>query len=370
MTVPPPPHSPVPPAPPAAGPHGPWQPVPRQPLSGLAVASLVLSLLVCLAPVGLVLGIVALVRLPRTGRRGKGLAVAGTAVGGAVVALSALLLVVGGVRFTAWTGEGPSPFTPGDRTATSLYDLAEEDCFTPASGLPTPGGDRLKTMSAEIVPCDEPHQGQVYGSFELTGKAFPGAAAVADAANKGCAPLLHDFALDTTALPRSQMFYYHPDSAGWASGNRTVLCWLGSTAGPLEESLRQDLEDWDEAQFAYLMALRPASEARVSRPATAADDDLAGATAWAGRMAAGTDESARILRVTGGLPAEAEDPVTAFADRLEQLSGVMSAAAKARTPQEFEKLTNSIGEDDGSREERAVRDALGLRLPGGGDLAG
>ncbi|MEV6472777.1 DUF4190 domain-containing protein [Streptomyces sp. NPDC051657] len=89
-----------------AGPYGPWRPAPQQPLSGLAVASLVLSLLICLAPLGLVLGIVALVRIPGNGKRGKGLAVAGTAVGGAVVAMSVLLLVIGGVRFDAW--DGPS----------------------------------------------------------------------------------------------------------------------------------------------------------------------------------------------------------------------------------------------------------------------
>ncbi|MET8500763.1 DUF4190 domain-containing protein [Streptomyces microflavus] len=118
MTVPPPPPSHIPPTgPPPPGPYGygygatpppgvPWQPVVRPPLSGMAVASLVLSLLVCLAPVGLVLGIVALVRIPRNGKRGKGLAVAGTAVGASVVALSVLLVAVGGARFSTWTVDG------------------------------------------------------------------------------------------------------------------------------------------------------------------------------------------------------------------------------------------------------------------------
>ncbi|MFD8960097.1 hypothetical protein ACFV0W_24930, partial [Streptomyces anulatus] len=55
------------------GPYGPGQPAPQPPLSGVAVASLVLSLLVCLASLGLVLGIVALVRIPRNRHRGHGL---------------------------------------------------------------------------------------------------------------------------------------------------------------------------------------------------------------------------------------------------------------------------------------------------------
>lgn len=167
MTVSPPPPSHIPPSgPPPPGPYGygatpppgvPWQPVVHPPLSGMAVASLVLSLPVCLAPVGLVLGIVALVRIPRNGKRGKGLAVAGTAVGASVVALSVLL--------------------------------------------------------------------------------------------------------------------DHPDATGWTLGNRTVLCWVGPPAGLLEKSLRQDVGDWDEGQLAYLTALRPASEARASRPGDGAGEE-------------------------------------------------------------------------------------------------
>jgi hypothetical protein len=357
--------------PPGAGPYGPWQPVAPQPsLSGLAVASLVLSLLVCLAPVGLVLGIVALVRIPRNGRRGKGLAIAGTAVGGAVVALTALLLAVGGVRFNAWTVQDGEAFGPREPRSGSLFDLREDDCFTPTDGLPTPGGDRLKSLTAKIVPCDETHQGQVYGSFELTGEAFPGAEAIVAETHQGCAPLLHDFARDTMALPRVQMYYYYPEGLSWASGNRTVLCWVGSTSGPLEKSLRQDPSGWDDAQPAYLTALRPASEARVSRPAEEPRSDLDGATAWAGRMADGASASARLLRAEDGFPATARGPADAFAHRLDELADVMRSAENASTAQEFEQLLAAIGRKDGAREERDVRGALGLKLPGGGDLAG
>lgn len=379
MTVPPPPPPQGPPGPPsypgvptspAAGPYGPWQPAPQPPLSGLAVASLVLSLLICLAPLGLVLGVVALVRIPGNGKRGKGLAVAGTAVGGAVVAVSVLLLVIGGVRFDAWTTEGGEPFGPRETGTESLFDLREDDCFTPADGLPTPDGGRLKSLSAKVVPCDEAHQGQVYGSFELAGEAFPGAGAIAAEAHQGCAPRLHDFTPDTAALPRVQMYYYYPEGASWARGNRTVLCWVGSTAGPLQKSLRQDTGAWDDAQLAYLTAVRPASEARASRPAESPRSDLDGATAWAGRMAAGTSASARLLRAEDGLPAAARGPVTAFADRLEKLAAAMGAAAQASTVQEFEQHLAAVGEADGAREERNVRAALGLVLPRGGDLAG
>jgi hypothetical protein len=60
---------------------------------GLAVAALVTGLL--LPPVGAVLGPVALRRLERTGRRGRGYAAAGTMVGGIVTALAVLVVALG-----------------------------------------------------------------------------------------------------------------------------------------------------------------------------------------------------------------------------------------------------------------------------------
>jgi hypothetical protein len=60
---------------------------------GLAVAALVTGLL--LPPVGAVLGPVALRRLERSGRRGRGYAAAGTLIGGIVTALVVLVVALG-----------------------------------------------------------------------------------------------------------------------------------------------------------------------------------------------------------------------------------------------------------------------------------
>lgn len=77
-------------------------PVPPAPLAataapgrtdGLAIAALVTGLL--LPPVGAVLGPVALRRLERTGRPGRGYAAAGTVVGGIVTALAVLVVALG-----------------------------------------------------------------------------------------------------------------------------------------------------------------------------------------------------------------------------------------------------------------------------------
>ncbi|MEU5288685.1 DUF4190 domain-containing protein [Streptomyces sp. CA-278952] len=337
--------------------------MPRPPLSGLAVASLVLSLLVCLAPLGLVLGIVALVRISRSGKRGKGMAVAGTAVGGAVVTLTALLLVIGGVRFTAWTEEGGSLFGPRAPKTGTLFDLKAGDCFAPAGGLFSTqerGDERMTDPSVEIVPCDGPHPAEVYGTFRLKGDyAISDPVAIAAEAFEGCVPLLHDFAPDTWTLPAVEFSFYYPESVSTTGGDRTVRCWLGSEAGLPEASLRQDPGTWDAGQLAYLEAMRPSSEAWFSA-SEKVDTDLAAATAWAVRMAEGGAESAKLLRAIDGLPARARGPVIALANRLDALSGIHRSASRAPTLTEFDKRWDNGGDEDASGEEWEARLVLGL----------
>ncbi|MFJ5045324.1 DUF4190 domain-containing protein [Streptomyces sp. NPDC088719] len=341
------------------------------PLSGLAVASLVLSLLVCLAPLGLVLGIVALVRIPRTGRRGKGLAIAGTAVGGVVVVLTALLLVIGGARFTAWTEEGGSLFGARGPQAGTLFDLKAGDCFAPAGGLfsAQEGEDlRMADPSVEIVPCDGPHPAQVYGTFRLEGDhAISDPAAIAAQAFEGCTPLLHDFAPDTWTLPDVEFSFYYPESVSGTGGDRTVRCWLGTEAGLPEASLRQEPGTWDAGQLAYLKAMRPSDGAWFSVPEQV-DTDLAAATAWAGRMAEGGAESAKLLRAVDGLPGRARGPVIALANRLDALSGIQRSASRATTRAEFDKRWD--GDEDASGEEWEARLALGLPVEDEGEDGG
>ena len=76
---------------------GPGYGAPAQPSSTLAIAGLVTSVIGCTALVGLVLSIVALVRVRRGTATGRGLAIAGIVVG-------ALWLVVGLVLAFGFTG--------------------------------------------------------------------------------------------------------------------------------------------------------------------------------------------------------------------------------------------------------------------------
>lgn len=67
--------------------------------NGLAIASLVVSLLCC-GPVGLILGLAALNQLKTSGQDGRGLALAGAIIGGISTAVAVLYFVVAAASFS------------------------------------------------------------------------------------------------------------------------------------------------------------------------------------------------------------------------------------------------------------------------------
>lgn len=344
MTLPPPgPPQPLPEGPPAwTGPR-----TSPSPVDGFAVASLVVSL-VCLAPLGLVFGIVALVRISRRGGRGKGLAVAGIAVSGAVLLL-ALLVMAGALRFTAWTSsETGDPFQSGRSSGASVFALETGDCFTPGTELPRDNQGPLKDGTAERLPCEEPHRGEIYGSFELTGQgAFPGSEELMATSRERCGELLPDYVLDFAGHGRLQTYFYYPDQGGWERGGRTVLCWAGAPQGNLAESVRKNESDFEPAQYAYVTAFRPLWEAQLKAPQQGPDKDLVTAGRWAGQMAAAYEETARMLRETrGGLPAGALGPAEEIALSFEGAVPRWEQAARATDADAF--LT-AVGQAEAGR---------------------
>ncbi|MYX77665.1 DUF4190 domain-containing protein [Streptomyces sp. SID3915] len=280
---------------------------PSPPVSGFAIASLVCSL-VCLAPLGLVFGIIALVRTSRRGERGKGLAVAGVAVSGAVLVL-AFLTLVGALRFSAWSSGSPAGPVRGDR-GRSVFALETGDCFTPATEPTQDNQGAIRNGAAERLSCEEPHRGEIYGRFELTGrKAFPGTEEVMKASRDRCGPLLPDYAVDLTAHGPLQTYFSHPDRAGWERGGRTVLCWAGAPRGDLDEPIRKEESAFAPVQLAYVSAFRPLWEAQLRPPQRGPEEDLATASRWAGQMAAADAEAARLLGdARGGLPGDVREP--------------------------------------------------------------
>jgi hypothetical protein len=88
------------------------------------------------------------------------------------------------------------------------------------------------TVTVRVLPCSEPHEGEVYARFELSGVEFPGAVEVARLALAGC----QREAL--AALPPGDQTRYDlislaPSEQTWGQGDRTVSCVLSDPTDAL-----------------------------------------------------------------------------------------------------------------------------------------
>ncbi|MEV0690930.1 DUF4190 domain-containing protein [Streptomyces sp. NPDC050388] len=328
-------------------------------MNSLAVTSLVTSLL-CLAPLGLVFGCVALWQIPRRGQRGKGLAIAGVSVSGAILLLAAVVLPV--IDFRIWTP--PVRSDSGDVTKpgwTTIQSIRAGDCFTPRGGPPEPGTPPLGG-SVELIPCDMPHRAEAYASFALPEGDFPGLDGITATARPQCARLFMDYALDSMAFGRLQTYYFHPDKQGWAAGRRTVVCWVARPGdAELDVSVRGNASDLNAAQLEFLAAVKPLNTAGALRPVKSPQQDLANATAWAGHMARAQAETIQLLK-DADLP-NAEAPTDQLVSKLEAGLPFWQQAAKAPDAGVFLSHLRSVDQHNGEQHLRRIRGLLGLPLP-------
>lgn len=112
-------------------------------------------------------------------------------------------------------------------------DLAVGACFDrPASP---------DVASVPAVPCRRPHDLEVFATFTLDVPAdavFPGTAAVATQAGRGCEERFADYvgvAQDSSGL---LLVPYAPDALAWELGERGVTCAVSLADGSLEGSVR------------------------------------------------------------------------------------------------------------------------------------
>jgi len=184
-----------------------WQP-PRARTEPLAVWSLVTGI-VLLGPVALVLGILALRRIGARGTRGRGLAVAGAALG--VLGTLAVAGVVTAVVVTAM-GTRPLPSDVASPRDAHAQQLVTGNCV---AQLPDDGA----VDTVPVVPCADPHAAQVITVYEFTADAvWPGQHAADTRVGRSC---VLDQA-ETDAGVRTVT--WAPTERSWARGDRDGLC--------------------------------------------------------------------------------------------------------------------------------------------------
>jgi Septum formation len=194
-------------------------PYERPKVSKLAVVALITGILP-LVPVAVITGIAALIGIRRSGRRGHGIAVS------ALFIAAAWIIVVGAVGTVGVLTHGfKKPVTITYKEA-SVFRLQEGDCINTSNG-----------QQVMIIPCTTPHDAEVFGTFALTGAAWPGATAVEQQASSGCASRLSGYLNPELAISLAQTYVY-PDKADWGAGTKTVVCEVHAASGQLSQSVR------------------------------------------------------------------------------------------------------------------------------------
>lgn len=171
----------------------------------------------------------------------------------------------------------------------SVFSLDVGDCYNPNT-KPVADGESGEEFAVEVVPCTEPHDGQVYGEFKVDDGAYPGDDAIVEAADARCPAEELKFAPDTWAVPTGVSgSYYQPTKDSWATGDRLVTCTYTKDSGKITGTLKSKAMNAD--QLAYLKGSSALYEALwANQPeADAVEDDLDGYKAQATAVTAALD---------------------------------------------------------------------------------
>lgn len=162
---------------------------------------------IAIVPVAIVLGTIALVQVRRSGDRGRGMAIAGIAVSvvWTVVAIGGVLLLIDNLVERDETGR------------IVQAGLLDELDLRPGDCVNEPAEDALLLHA---VPCDEPHDTEVFARVRLKGGGWPGSDNIRRRAHAACA---HRIGLDDLRLI-DDVSFFSPDRFDWLIDDHDVIC--------------------------------------------------------------------------------------------------------------------------------------------------
>lgn len=192
--------------------------------NGYAVAAALLGFLGA-CPLGIGLGVVALVQTARSRQRGRALAVLG-------IVLSALWIA--GFVALGKNGAAPDGVARDDagvvegRGRIAVDRLRVGDCITGFE-------DGVEIADIQVAPCSQPHRGQVFAIVILAGSDLAGDDEIGELASQRCqraAAILPPRVLDD---PHLVLSWFQPLEQDWSAGDRRTAClmeaptpWTGS----------------------------------------------------------------------------------------------------------------------------------------------
>lgn len=107
----------------------------------------------------------------------------------------------------------------GDDTS-SVFALEVGDCFNDQEGA----GDVV--FDVPVVPCNEPHDNEIYYEFSMTDAVFPGDDATLESSAFRCLDEFQAFVGTEYLESDLDLFPITPTAASWEEGDRVVYCVL------------------------------------------------------------------------------------------------------------------------------------------------
>ena len=139
-------------------------------------------------------------------------------------ALLATALLVSGCTSSTSTGDGSTRSEDGEVIEggdVGAFRLRVGDCIAAISSA-------AQFESLPVVPCDEPHEAQVFHAFSVTGEDYPGMTEVDRQADEGCGAALVDVLSHRNDLFDLAYAFFTPTEDGWNElDDREVLCVAG-----------------------------------------------------------------------------------------------------------------------------------------------
>ena len=102
----------------------------------------------------------------------------------------------------------------------NVFDLELGDCFDDGDL----GEGATEVDNVPIVDCEEPHDNEVFATFDMTEADYPGDAATQEIAFEGCVDRFDAFvglAYEDSALG---VTYLYPTQQTWDDGDREIVC--------------------------------------------------------------------------------------------------------------------------------------------------
>ena len=320
----------------------PYAPPPAE-RNGFALASLLVGLL-CFPPLGIVFGIVALVRIARRRQQGRALAVVGLAVS---VAMTGVMVYLAGSRLAE------RGYAAVDGEPTAMGELHSGDCFN------VRGGDlRARHPVVYRVDCGEPHHAEVVATDVDADSE--------GAASGACWKAQDAYAMDTWALPDEAESYYfeRPRRGARYDDARQVLCVIGTVGEEQRGSLRRDRTSLTPEQSAFLDASNALDRILGDEPDDDVQYSLERRQAWAREVYGALGDEVKVLEQVRDRPGLDQ----AARAQLKELGAAREAwqrASQARTQGEFERGRQRALGAMSVETEKALRGAYGLstRVP-------